>query len=37
MDMYLVEGPKVLYRLALGAVRMYSMYAQAIGEEQVSE
>jgi len=32
VDMYLVEGPKLLYRLALSALKLYAAHTQAAGQ-----
>ena len=31
MDMYLVEGPKVLYRLALSGLKLFASLSQKLG------
>ena len=31
VDLYLVEGPKVIYRLALAALKLFTAHTQATG------
>ncbi len=33
VDMYIVEGPKIFYRLALSALKLYTSLAQSAGTQ----